>query len=69
MVEEVGLGYLSNNDVKCDCGAKTQTMAHLLRCPLLERKCKAKDLAEYNDVVQKCVQHWLKHSIACVWIR
>ena len=43
--------------------AKTQTMAHLLRCPLLERKCKAKDLADYNDVAKKCVQHWLKHSI------
>ena len=56
-------GYRSNNDVKCDCGAKTQTMAHLLRCPLLEQKCKAKDLAEYNDVAKKCVQHWLKHSI------
>ena len=36
-------------------------MAHLLRYPLLEQKCKAKDLAEYNDVAKKCVQHW--HSI------
>ena len=50
---------------RCDCGNKTQYMAHLLRRPLLEQKCKVKDLAVHNDVAKTCVQqqHWLNNSM------
>ena len=39
--------YPENDDV---------TMEHLLRCPLLEQVCDAKDLAELNDTAEDCVQ-------------
>ena len=56
-------GYQNTEDVTCICGIEPQTMEHLLRCPLLEQECKAKDLAENNDTAKNCVQHWLKHNI------
>ena len=39
---------MDNDDMTCVCGLEPQTMEHLLRCPLLEQVCDAKDLAELN---------------------
>ena len=56
-------GFIYKDDVTCECGTAPQSMEHLLRCPLLEHECKAKDLAEYNECARNCVQLWLKHGI------
>ena len=40
---------------------KPQYMAHFQGCPLL--KCKAMNLALYNDAAMKCIQIWLKYSM------
>ena len=45
------------------CDTTTQTMHHLLKCPILEQECTAEDLAAYNNTAQKCIQLWLN----CVW--
>jgi hypothetical protein len=56
-------GCLKTEDDICVCKSEQQTMAHILRCPLLEQECKADDLAEYNDVAKSCVQLWQNHNI------
>ena len=54
-------GYPDTEDVTCEC--EPQNMKRLLRCPLLEHECDAKDLAEFNDSTKDSVQLWLKHYI------
>ena len=52
-------GHTDNDDLDYDCGSESQTMQHLLRCPLLEQVCSADDLATHNDIARNCVQQWL----------
>ena len=45
-------------DPSCNCGTETQTMEHLLQCPLLKTPCSRDDLSIFNDTAQKCVKLW-----------
>ena len=48
-------GYRTG-DPSCNCGTETQTMEHLLQCPLLKTPCSRDDLSIFNDTAQKCVK-------------
>ena len=50
-------GYHSGNPL-CNCGTETQTMEHLLQCPLLKTPCSCDDLSIFNDTTQKWVKLW-----------
>ena len=59
-----GMGRCKSNMVKfkyrdaytiCDCGEQTQTMDHLLKCPMLPQECTTDDLMEYNETAKECV--------------
>ena len=50
-------GY-HTGDPSCNCGTETQTMEHLLQCPLLKTPCSRDDLSIFNDTAQKCVKLW-----------
>ena len=50
-------GY-HTGDPSCNCGTKTQTIEHLLQCPLLKTPCSGDDLSIFNDTAQKCVKLW-----------
>ena len=45
-------------DPSCNCGTETQTMEHLLQCPLLKTPCSRDDLSIFDDTTQKCVKLW-----------
>ena len=34
----------SDADTKCDCGEQTQTMDHMIKCPMLHQECTTEDL-------------------------
>ena len=42
-------------DTVCDCAEQTQTMNHLLKCPLLSEECTTEDLMEYNEYAKVCL--------------
>ena len=50
-------GY-HTGDSSCNCGTETQTMEHLLQCPLLKTPCSCDDLSIFKDTAQKCVKLW-----------
>ena len=50
-------GYHTGNPL-CNCGTETQTMEHLLQCPLLKTPCSLDDLSTFNDTAKKCVKLW-----------
>ena len=50
-------GY-HTGDLSCNCGTETQTMGHLLQCPLLKTLCSRDDLSIFNYTAQKCVKLW-----------
>ena len=50
------VGY-SDADTMCDCGEKTQTMDHLLKCHMLSQECTTEDLMEYNEDAKECVTY------------
>ena len=50
-------GYYSGNPL-CNCGTETQTMKHLLQCPLLKTPCSRDDLSIFNHTAQKSVKLW-----------
>ena len=50
-------GY-HTGDPSCNCGTETQTMEHLLQCPLLKTPCSCEDLSTFNDTAKKCVKLW-----------
>ena len=61
----IGLGRTKTNLIKwgyhtgdpsCNCGTETQTMEHLLQCPLLKTPCSRGDLSIFNDTAQKCMK-------------
>ena len=45
-------------DPSCNCGTETQTMEHLLQCPLLKTPCSCDDLSIFYDTAKKCVELW-----------
>ena len=51
----------SDADTTCDCGEQTQTMGHLLKCPMLPQECTTEDLMEYNETVKVCVFQWMSN--------
>ena len=51
----------SDADTICDRGEQTQTMAHLLECPMLPQECTTEDLMEYNETVKECVFQWMNN--------
>ena len=52
-------GYINEAEVMCKCGAISQTMPHLLECPLSKHPCTVSDLAELNENAKHCVQLWV----------
>ena len=36
----------------------SQSLEHLLQCPLLKTSCSRDDLSIFNDTAQKCVKLW-----------
>ena len=56
-------GYSVDADTTCQCGSEPRTMEHLLKCPLLDKECTPKDLADYTDCAKDCARHWLKYAI------
>ena len=51
----------SDADIICDCGEQTQTMDHLLKCPMLPQECTTEDLMEYNEIAKECVFQWMNN--------
>ena len=51
----------SDADNICDCGEHTQTMDHLLKCPVLPQECTTEDLMEYNETAKECVFQWMNN--------
>ena len=45
----------------CDCREQTQTMDHLLRCPMLPQECTTEDLMEYDEAAKECVFQWMNN--------
>ena len=45
----------SDDETICDCGEQTQTMGHLLKCPILPQECTTDDLMEYHETAKKYV--------------
>ena len=54
--EHVKVGY-SNEQETCDCGI-TQTMQHLLVCPMMDTACSPQNLTTANDIAIDCTNHW-----------
>ena len=52
-------GPLQVEHAKCDCGDRTQTMDHLLKCPMLPQECTTEELMEYNETAKECVFQWM----------
>ena len=50
-------GYHTGNP-SCNSGTETQTMEHLLQCPLLKAPCSRDDLSTFNDTAKNCVKLW-----------
>ena len=59
-----GMGRCKSNMLKwkysdaytiCDCGEQTQTMDHLLKCPMLSQECTTEDVMTYNETAKECV--------------
>jgi len=55
-------GYLNNQDASCHCGT-TQTMAHLLVCPLAPGPCTQEDLTTANQKAMDVAQYWANENI------
>ena len=51
----------SDADIICDCGEQTQTMDHLLKCPMLPQECTTNDLMEYNETAKECDFQWMNN--------
>ena len=51
----------SDADSICDCGEQTQTMDHLLKCPMLPQECTTDDLMEYNETAKECIFQWINN--------
>ena len=51
----------SDADTICDCEDQTQTMTHLLKCPMLSQECTTEYLMEYNEVAKGCVFQWMNN--------
>ena len=51
----------SDADTKCDCGEQTQTMDHLLKCPMLPQECTNEDLMAYNETANEGVLQWMNN--------
>ena len=45
----------------CDCGEQTQTMGHLLKCPMLSQECTTEDLMEYIEAAKEGVLQWMNN--------
>ena len=52
---------ISDSDTIGDCEEQTQTMDHLLKCPMLPCECTTEDLMEYNEVAKECVFQWMNN--------
>jgi len=48
-------GYDTNDNDLCDCGEVSQTMEHLLGCPLLSKPCRPDDLEAFNPHARACL--------------
>ena len=51
----------SDADTICDCEERTQTVDHLLKCPMLPQDWSTVDLIEYNEAAKECVLHWMNN--------
>ena len=51
----------SDADTIYDCGEQTQTMDHLLKCPMLSQECTTEDLMEYNESAKECIFQWMNN--------
>ena len=51
----------SDADIICDIVEQTQTMDHLLKCPMLPQECTTEDLMEYIEAVKGCVFQWMNN--------
>ena len=51
----------SDADTIYNCGVQTQTMDHMLKCPMLQQECTTQDLMEYNETAKECVFQWMNN--------
>ena len=51
----------SDADTICDCGEETQTMDHLLKCPMLCQEWTTEDLMEDKKASKECVFQWMNN--------
>ena len=51
----------SDADTICDGAEQTQTMNHLIKCPMLPQECATEDVMEYNETEKECVFQWMNN--------
>ena len=51
----------SDADTICDYGEQSQTMNHLLKCPMLPQECTTEDLMDYNEAAKEYVFQWMSN--------
>lgn len=52
-------GYLNQTAAGCGCGAVSQTMLHLLSCPLSPKSCSRSDLCAASDDAVEVAKFWV----------